>query len=170
MAKLIVIRGPSASGKSTIAKKLHAHSVRPTLLIHEDEVRFMFSDWKQSNHTASKLLATSMIISGLQSSYDVIYEGISNIKTYDQYFQQIFKVHPHGNYFFYLNVSFEETLRRHKTRPQKDKFGIREMKRWLGYASPTGYSEEHIIPEPSTVEQTVEVICRVTGLDINNKD
>lgn len=166
MPKLVVIRGPSGSGKSSVAERLHKSCTQPTLLIHEDKVRFMFSNWKQPDHTASKQLATAMILSGLNSDYDVIYEGISNIKTYDQYFQEIFTAHKADNYFFYLDVSFEETLKRHETRPEKSEFGIKEMKEWLDYASPTGYAFETIVPESSSLEETVETISKIASLEV----
>lgn len=158
MPKLIIIRGPSGSGKSSVSKALLKTCEKPTLLIHEDEIRFMFNNWKQPDHAASKELAVASILSGLKSGYDVIYEGISNVKTYDKYFQQIFKKHPTENYFFYLDVSFEESLRRHETRPEKSEFGAEEMKSWQVYASPTGYEHEIIIPEHSSLEDTVTAI------------
>jgi len=166
MEKLIIIRGPSGAGKSSIAKELHARCSRPTLLISEDKVRKMFSDWLQPNHTASKKLATAMVISGLKSNYDVIYEGISNIKTYEQYYKEIFAVHPTENYMFYLDVSFDETVRRHDTRPEKAEFGVDVMKEWWNYATPTGYDFEAIIPEGTSQEDTVENIGHVATLEL----
>ena len=161
MPKLIVIRGPSGSGKSTVAKQLQHTLSTASLLVHEDQIRFMFSNWKEPAHTASKELAQATILSGLASGFDVIYEGISNVKTYDTYFQRIFKEHPQQNYFFYLDVGFDETLRRHETRPQKSEFGRDEMKRWLEYASPTNYEFETVIPEQSELDKTVSTIVRI---------
>jgi ABC-type dipeptide/oligopeptide/nickel transport system ATPase component len=60
-SKLIAIRGPSGSGKSTVAKELQKACPVPTLLIHEDQIRFMFSNWQEPAHTASKNLATAAI-------------------------------------------------------------------------------------------------------------
>lgn len=158
MPKLIIIRGPSGSGKSTVSKALLKTCDNPTLLIHEDEIRLMFNNWKQPNHTASKELAVASILSGLKSGYDVIYEGISNIKTYDKYFRQILKEHPDDNYFFYLNVSFEESMKRHESRPEKYEFGENEMREWQAYTSPTGYDNEIIIPEHSSLDDTITAI------------
>ena len=161
MSKLIVIRGPSGSGKSTVAKRLHSELQNPSLLLSEDEIRFKFSDWKQPDHKACKELAVVSILSGLESGFDVIYEGISNVKTYDEYFQKVFANHPHDNHFFYLDVGFPETVRRHETRPQKTEFTVNEMKRWRAYASPTDYVGEIIIKEDSTLDQTVDRILQV---------
>ncbi len=122
----------------------------------------MFSNWKEPDHTASKKLMVTSILSGLESGLDVIYEGISNIKTYREYFDHILNEHPEDNYFFYLDVNFEETLKRHETRPQKTEFGQEEMERWREYASPTGYENEVIIPESSSLTQTVKTTLKTT--------
>lgn len=165
MPKFIIIRGPSGSGKSTVAKALQTATRSQTLLLSEDDIRFKFSDWKQPDHKACKQLALVSIMSGLESGFDVIYEGISDIKTYDEYFQIIFAEHAHDNYFFYLNVSFEETLRRHTMRPQKSEFGPEDMKRWQTYASPTNYVNETIISQDSSVVQTVNTIMKIAKCD-----
>jgi len=166
MQKLIIIRGPSGSGKSSVAEELHKRCSRQTLIIHEDRIRIMFNDWKQPGHIANKQLATVSIIQGLKSGYDVIYEGISNIKTYDRYFQEIFAENISENFLFYLDVSFDETIKRHATRHKKSEFGVSEMKQWLSYASPTGYDSETIIPEDSSMEETVETIIHTAHLDV----
>jgi len=40
------------------------------------------------------------------------------------------------------------------------------MKQWLSYASPTGYDSETIIPEDSSMEETVETIIHTAHLDV----
>lgn len=161
--KLIIIRGSSGSGKSTVAMRLQSEYPSPTLLICEDKIRFMFSNWVEPAHTASKELALASILSGLKSGFNVIYEGISNVKTYSKYFERIFTEHPDENYFFYLDVDFDETLKRHEMRPEKSEFGPEEMKRWRDYASPTGYKFETIISQQSSIDETVKKIIEVTN-------
>jgi len=170
MSKLIVIRGPSGAGKSTVAAELHKRCPNPALLINEDKIRFMFNNWQEPAHTASKQLATAMILQGLKSGFDVIYEGISNVKTYDKYFRQILDSHENDNYFFYLDVSFDESLKRHETRPEKSKFGAEEMSKWRDYASLAGYADETIIPESSSLEDTINLIQKITKLTTNSSE
>jgi adenylate kinase family enzyme len=160
MAKFIVIRGPSGAGKTTVSKMLQAAYPERSLLLHEDSIRFMFSNWKEPSHTATKELMVAMVLSGLASGFDVIYEGISNIKTYAEYFQRIFDTHPNDNYFFYLDIDFDESIKRHDTRPEKAEFGINEMKKWREYATPTGFTCETIIPQESSAEATVASILK----------
>jgi hypothetical protein len=86
----------------------------------------------------------------------------SNPRSWDQ--NPVFEEHPDENYLFYLDVSFGETLKRHQSRPEKADFGVDEMKRWWDYASPTSHLTEKIIPESSSLAETLKTIRQVTGL------
>lgn len=127
----------------------------------------MFSDHRQPGHTVSKKLATSAVLLGLENGYDVIYEGILNLKTSGDNLQDIFKVHTEENYLFYLDVSFDETVKRHQTRPEKAEFKAEAMKKWWDYASPTNNVSETIIPESSSLDNTVKIISEVAGLELS---
>jgi predicted kinase len=164
MSKLIIIRGPSGAGKSTIAKELVKATDRPTMLVSEDALRKTFNDWKRPDHEDSKVLAIQTVLFGLSSGYDVVYEGILMRSRYDHRFKLLFEEHPDENYLFYLDVSFGETLKRHQSRPEKADFGVDEMKRWWDYASPTSHLTEKIIPESSSLAETLKTIRQVTGL------
>lgn len=164
MSKLIVIRGPSGAGKSTVSQKVFKRSSRPTLLVSEDRMRKMFSDHHIAGHDAARELATESVLLGLRNGYDVIYEGILNIKTHRKQFEDIFATHPKENYFFYLEASFDETVKRHKTRPEKSEFTPKAMEKWWNYASPTGLPFETIIPETSSLEETIKTIGEVAKL------
>lgn len=166
MQKLIIIRGPSGSGKSTVAQKLVNECVRPTLLVSEDQFRLMFNDHQKTGHEVAKEMSTGAVLLGLKNGYDVIYEGILNVKTSGNNLENFFQVHPSENYLFYLDVGYGETLRRHKTRPEKTKFTTEAMKRWWDYASPTGYTKETIIPESSSLDETIMTISKIAKVEL----
>ncbi len=156
--KLIIIRGPSGSGKSSVTRTLLKKVKGQAMLVSVDQTRKMFSDQKQPDHQASKDMVVNNVLFGLAKNYDVILEGILNIKTDKFMFDKILATHPEENYFFYLDVSYKETLRRHKTRPEKAEFGEESMKEWWSYASPMGHASETVIPESSSLEETVAII------------
>ncbi len=164
--KLIIIRGPSGAGKSTVSKTLLKQSDRKTLLVSEDQIRKMFNDNHLPGHTASKELSVYSVLLGLREGYDVILEGILNIKTSQERLGKILKAHAKENYFFYLDVSYDETLRRHATRPEKAEFSTDAMKEWWDYASPSGQSTEVVIPESSSLKETVASIAASAGLNL----
>lgn len=164
MEKLIIIRGPSGAGKSSVAKSLKKKSKRKILLISADQLRNMYNDQGRASSQPAKEMIVANVLIGLRGGFDVILEGILNVNTDQPVFDKILKEHPEENYFFYLDVSYEETLRRHQTRPEKSEFGETEMKEWWSYASTTGKSSEIIIPEGYSMEETIAKIQKTAGI------
>ncbi len=72
--------------------------------------------------------------------------------------------HVGRSFFYYLDVSVDETLRRHRTRPQAAEFGSDDMRSWYRSADLLTTIREHVIPEASTLRQTIELVLRDTGL------
>ena len=90
------------------------------------------------------------VLTALSGGYNVILEGILSQKAYATLFEEIFAEHPEENYIFYLDISFEETVRRHKTRTIGDPlFGAKEMKEWFSMAHRSNHRFERIISEDS---------------------
>ncbi|MFD1535586.1 hypothetical protein [Nonomuraea guangzhouensis] len=65
---------------------------------------------------------------------------------------------------YYLDVSWQETLRRHDTRPQRAQFGPDDMRPWYLEQDVLPDAMETIIDESSTLDDTVRLIVRDAGL------
>ena len=164
-AKLIILRGPSGAGKSTVARELFKRAKGPVVLIDQDHYRFIFKPAGGAvNSKAIHDMIKANVLTALQDNYDVILEGIFNVKSYKQTFDEIFAAHPAGNYIFTLDVSFDETLRRHRTKPNKDQWSESDMKDWYHPEDFMGYDFEQIIGENSSAGQTVAKIRKTAGL------
>ncbi len=165
MTKLIIIRGPSAAGKSTVAKELMRRSDRPTMLVEQDQFRPNFNQTSPQDKLPIWELIEANIITGLQQGYDVIAEGILNVQKPGriEMLQRIFKAHPTENYIFYMDVSFEETLKRHETRKDKvDHRTEQDMRGWFKLASPVKNFNEVVIPENYSKDETIKKIKEIT--------
>ena len=68
------------------------------------------------------------IQAALDHGYDVIVEGFLGMGKYKPYFDELLAHHSTGNHFFYFDVSFDETLRRHSTRQKSSQLTIEKMK------------------------------------------
>jgi predicted kinase len=168
MEKLIIIRGPSGAGKSSIAKVLASRSDRPTLLVEQDQIRQKFNDQgPKANIPVWEMVETNTMI-GLKNGFDVVLEGILNIQKDRQRetLERILQSHPQENYLFYMDVQFDETIRRHSIRSKQVDFGEEAMKEWWDLATPMGHAYEITIPESSSLEETVRTIGRVAGLTL----
>jgi len=162
--KLIVIRGPSGAGKSTVAKLLHARVSNKTALIEQDYYRhFMFNNLS-SELEAPRHVMLASIQSALDHGYDVIVEGFLGMHKYKTYFDEILEEHKTDNTFFYLEVGFQETLRRHKTRNNDTQLSENKMKELYSLTGPTGYHGEIIIPELTSAEDACQLIVDTSGV------
>lgn len=100
----------------------------------------------------------------LDHGYDVVVEGIMYADRYGDMLQALARDHQGRSRFFYLDVDFPETLRRHATKPQADEFGESVMRNWYrpGDLLPGGL--EQVIPADSTLEASVVQIMEELGL------
>lgn len=166
--KLIILRGPSGSGKSSTAKALFEKAKGRTALIEQDYYRFIFKPAgggsKLNPDTIHKMIKSHVLIA-LNDGYDVILEGILGVKSYSEILDSIFAEHPGNNFMYYFDISFEETVRRHKTRHVKaQQFSEDDMREWYGTAHRSNHKLETIIPESYALEDTVNKILSDTGL------
>lgn len=160
MSKLIIIRGPSGAGKSTVSKELMAKTKRPAVLIDLDYYRFIHVNGV-GNHDLEYDMCVSNILIALDKGFDVIFDGNYNAKEKPDFFNKVLREHPNDNYFFYLDASLEETLKRHVTRADQ-RIRPEKMMELYKFASPTDYKDEVIIPESSSLEDTVNLIKKVS--------
>jgi hypothetical protein len=56
---------------------------------------------------------------------------------------------------YYLDVSFDESLRRHATRPQASEFGPEHMREWYRERDVLGLPGEQLVPHTSSLHDTV---------------
>ncbi len=157
---LIIIRGNSGSGKSTVAKALQRRIGRNTLLIPQDVVRREMLWVKDGVGNEALPLLQNMVQYGMEHCKAVILEGILNVEYYEELFSYIKREFGEQVYAYYYDISFEETVNRHKTKPNKDEFGEEEMHRWWRDKDYIGFLPERTLTKDMSVEEVVELIYR----------
>jgi adenylate kinase family enzyme len=165
MSKLVILRGNSGSGKSTVAKALFEQAKRPAALIGQDQYRFNLkpAGGTLGSKTMQKMVKAS-VLAALEDGYDVILEGIFKVKTWKVIFDGIFKEHPKDNYIFYFDISFEETIHRHRTKPNKNEWSEENMKSWFKVKDFLGYDSEYAIDEKSSKNETINKVKEIAGI------
>lgn len=153
-SKLIVLRGNSGSGKSTTAKSLRAASARKIAIVEQDYLRRFVLREKDRADGDNIALIEQVTQFALARGYHVILEGILSFARYGQMLTRLRAQCP-SSYFYYFDISFEETLRRHTTKPNAHEFGETEMRAWYEPNDRTGFPDERIIPESSPLPETV---------------
>lgn len=164
-SKLIVIRGPSGSGKSTVAKALFRSATRKTCLIEQDYYRFIFrsrEDGSKENSATIHKMIKDNVLTALSDGYDVILEGILASKSYVDDLSEIISKHPSENYLFYFDISVEETLRRHHTRPARNTSTYTEgdLRTFYPKTYIPAHENERIISEVSSADETLTYIIK----------
>lgn len=130
MQKLIILRGNSGSGKTTIAKELQKKFGRNTMLISQDVIRRDMLRVKDGENTLAIPLMKELLIYGSKHSEIVILEGIMYADWYKPLFELAIQLYDTRVYAYYFDIPFEETLKRHQTKPNCNDFGEEEMRRW----------------------------------------
>lgn len=92
MRKLIMIRGNSGSGKSSVAKALQRKFGRNTLMIPQDIVRREMLWAHDGPNTAAVPLLISLVEYGYANSEITILEGILNATWYQPLFEQAIRI------------------------------------------------------------------------------
>jgi adenylate kinase family enzyme len=162
-SKLIILRGNSGSGKSTVARQLREMSSRKVMIIEQDVVRRNILKQKETDHETNIALMTRLVEFGLVHKYDIILEGILGLRRYGEMIRELCELIPES-YLYYFDISFEETLRRHSTKPNAHEFGEKEMREWWREKDLINLPYEKIIPQEFSLEDTIDFICKETGI------
>jgi adenylate kinase family enzyme len=162
-SKLVVLRGNSGSGKSTIANALREQGKTKIAIVAQDYLRRFILKEKENEGTNNVDLIQQTVEFALERGYNVILEGILYFPRYGEMLQKLVDQCP-NNYFYYFDVSFDETLKRHSTKPNAHEFGEKEMKEWYKPNQRTGFDSEKTIPESFTVDEAVEKILTETEI------
>ena len=168
--RLIVVRGNSGSGKSTVARRLSLGHGRGCALIEQDHLRRVVLRERELPGGHAPDLIAEVARFALDRHYHVIVEGILFAGHYAPMLAALWRAHRGGSWCFYLDVSFEETVRRHATRPQAAEFTVEDMRGWYQHRDLLGFAGEHVIPQTSTLDRTVALIAEVTGLPQDARD
>lgn len=159
MPKLIILRGNSGSGKTTVAKELQKRFGRNTMLISQDVVRRDMLNVKDGEKTEALPLMQELLSYGRAHSDIVILEGIMYADWYEPLFRQAARLYGADVYAYYFDLPFEETLRRHQTKPNCGEFGEEAMRRWWREKDFSPVLKEKSITSEKELQDIVGEIC-----------
>ena len=165
MRKLIILRGNSGSGKTTIAKELQNRFGSNTMLISQDVIRRDMLKVKDGENTQALPLMKELLIYGSNHSDVVILEGIMYADWYKPLFELAVKLYGTEVYAYYFDLTFEETLKRHQTKPNCHEFGEEAMRRWWREKDFSDVLHEVTITDEENMESIVtEIVDTVSNV------
>ncbi|MBD5455170.1 MAG: kinase [Lachnospiraceae bacterium] len=158
MPKLIILRGNSGSGKTTVAKELQKKFGRNTMIISQDVVRRDMLKVKDGPTTEALPLMRELLIYGKKHSEITILEGIMYADWYQPLFECAVCEFESEIYAYYFDLPFEETLQRHATKPNRADFGEQDMRRWWKEKDFIRIIPEKIVTKDFSISDTVNMI------------
>ena len=161
---LIVLRGNSGSGKSSVSHALRDAYGRGLAWVSQDLIRRIILKEKDAPGGVNIGLIDQVARYCLDHGQQVVLDGMLYAGRYEQTLAGLNRDHLGSSHFYYLDVSLDETLRRHATRPQATEFGPEEMRGWYCQRDLLSSIHERVIPETSTLGQTVKLILEETQL------
>jgi len=130
MSKIIVIRGNSGSGKTTIAKELQKELGHGTMLISQDVIRREIMYVKDRPNNKAIDLLHNLVAFAHKNCDIAILEGILYLELYRSLFAFISDMYANNIYAYYFDLPFEETLKRHHQKPNSSDFGEAQLQQW----------------------------------------
>lgn len=158
MSKLIILRGNSGSGKTTIAKGLQKKLGHGTMLISQDVVRREILYVKDGEKPKVEELLFQLAMYGKEHCKVVIIEGIFNSKWYSNLFKKLSNEFKDNIFAFYFDIPFEETLKRHKTKQNANEFGEKEMREWWNEKDLLGFIPEILLGKELEKNEIINLI------------
>lgn len=154
---LIVVRGNSGSGKSTVAAQLQERLPGKTVVLSQDYFRRVIYNEQEQESLAHADLIEVAATHALRAGHNVVLDGIFNATRYSPMLERVRSATEESR-FYAFDLSLEETLRRHRSRSKVGDFTAEEISGWYHGWQPLQFVSEHRIDASESVTATVQRI------------
>jgi predicted kinase len=162
--RLIVLRGNSASGKSSVATGLRERYGRGIALVRQDVLRREVLRERDIPGGANIGLIDLTVRHALANGFHTVLEGILYLAHYGEMLAGLLADHAGRTHCYYLDVSFEETLARHATKPIADEVTEHQLREWYRPLNLLPGGVERVVPATSPLDGTVDRVLHESGL------
>lgn len=162
--RLVILRGNSGAGKSSIARGVRAATCSRVALVEQDYLRRVVLRERLPEGKLHVHLIESVVRLALDGGSHVLLEGIFKRDAYGDLLQRLREDHQGCTLAYYLAVSFPESCSRHSTRPQASEFTVEDMRNWYVQDDVLGWEEEAVVPATSTEAETVQAILTASNM------
>lgn len=139
-----------------MSKILKTHMGGYSILI--DAIRREILYVKDGPDTQAVELLNKLALYGKSHCDIVILEGILNSEWYKKLFENLWDEFGNKIYAYYFDIPFEETLNRHKQKPNAHDFGEKEMRKWWNEKDLLGIIPECLINKHLSLDEIVDMI------------
>ncbi|GAA5034910.1 AAA family ATPase [Actinopolymorpha pittospori] len=162
--RLVILRGNSASGKSTIAKRLRERLGRGVAWVEQDYLRRTVLREHDRPGLPNIGLIDMTARYALDAGYHVIADGIFGAERYGEMLRRLTDDHAGVTKHYYFDIQLEETQRRHQTK-QLITVSPETLSEWYHPRDLLGFVDESIITADESEEQIVTRLVSEVGFD-----
>ncbi|MCG6495687.1 AAA family ATPase [Kitasatospora sp. A2-31] len=165
--RLVVVRGNSASGKSSVAAGVRDRFGRGLAVVAQDNLRRIVLRERDRPGGANIGLIDTVARYALGAGYHVVIEGILYADHYGEMLQRLVDDHRGVTRCYYLDIPIDETLVRHASKADREYLAAvteRELRDWYREHDLLPGGIETVIGSDSTLRDTVDRIMRDTAL------
>ncbi|MEK8146357.1 AAA family ATPase [Streptomyces sp. M10(2022)] len=165
--RLVVLRGNSASGKTSVAQGLRDHHGRGIAIVGQDVIRRNVLREHDTTRGANIALLGRIAREALNAGFHVVLEGILYADRYSHMITSLARDHRGVSSCYYLDVPLETTLARHASKADAaylEQVADSHLASWYRELDLLPGGLETVIPADSTLQDTVARILRETDL------
>jgi predicted kinase len=166
-SKLIILRGNSGSGKTTIAKSIQDYFGSGTLLVSQDMIRRDMLKVHDRDGNLSIDLIRQVAEYGKDKCEYVIVEGILNKNRYGDMLYHLIDFYDGRAFTYYFDLSFQETVKRHNTRSKRIEFGEDSLRLWWTPNDYLGVAGERKLTNEMSQQDIVMLVINQLGVEGN---
>ena len=126
------------------------------MVIPQDTVRREMLWVRDGPDTPALPLMAALLRYGCEHSGVTILEGILDAACYHPLFREAVELFGENIFAYYYDLPFEETLRRHETKPNRFDFGEEYMRRWWKEKDYIGFIPETALGPDVTLDAAVK--------------
>ncbi|MFJ8885003.1 AAA family ATPase [Streptomyces sp. NPDC102402] len=165
--RLIVVRGNSASGKSSVAAGIRDRFGRGLAVVGQDNLRRTVLREHDRPGGANIGLIDTVARYALEAGYHVVVEGILYSDRYGDMLTGLVADHRGVSRCYYLDVPLDETFARHSSKADaayRAQVTERHLRDWYRERDLLPGDVESVVSSRSSLDETVGRIIRETGL------
>ena len=168
MGKLIVIRGATGSGKSSVANYLHNNLEADSVLLPQDVFKIDIAKDNPLLHQAVLNALEESAKEFLAVESVVIVEGVLSKKHWHDMINRL--AANNESHIFFLSASLETSIKRASQRDKSSILSENDVRQFHPKSIPMGLLNEVIIDvDNTTVEVVAKIIAQNCSLEIKNR-
>ncbi|MEU6841619.1 AAA family ATPase [Streptomyces sp. NPDC046716] len=166
--RLVVVRGNSASGKSSVAQGIRDRFGRGLAVVAQDNLRRIVLRERDVPGGKNVGLIDTVARYALDAGYHAVVEGILYADRYGDMLARLVDDHRGVSRCYYLDIALEETFVRHASKGDaryRAQVSEEHLREWYRERDLLPAALETVIGAGSALEATVTRIMEETGLD-----